>query len=208
MMEKMFNELPAQRVLHERDTVLVQQFCDGLHWHNVVLIGPELNGYYWEPLGSALGTRSLVRKAFDSAAPAGWTLESIPFQLQADGHSCGDWAHYFRCRVLDYVARDSFEMVTHTPEFPTFLLGEMRDLTPLKGSARVEAGRHQRRIARKRRDELRELLRFHAKLGLLEYGETLLTDFTPPGEATSTRNISDYDDAMWGDDKFHPIHLG
>ena len=105
------------------------------------------------------------------------------------------------------MARDSFELA-HTPEFPTFLLGELSDLTPLRGSARVAADRHHRHIARKRRDKLRELLRFCAKLGVLEYGETLLTDFTTPGEATPTRNISDYDDPMWGDDEFHPIDLG
>ena len=209
LMAKIFEERSALRVLQEQEQVLVQQFCDGCHWHNLVLIGPERIAYYWEPLGTALSARSPVRTAFFKAAPAGWTLQSIRFKLQAYGHSCGDWSHYFRCRVLAYVARDSFELDGHEGEFPAFLLGEeMHDLTLLTGSARTEAERQQRRIARRLRDKLRELLRFCANMEVLEYGETLLTDFTADGQLTSTRTIIDCDQALPGDSEFHSIYTG
>ena len=80
----------------------MQQFCSGLHWHNLAIIGPEQLGYYWEPKGSQMAFAAIER-AFQRAAPVGWKLESITLELQADGHSCGDWAHYFRGRVLEYV---------------------------------------------------------------------------------------------------------
>ena len=101
LVPSMFTERPALRTMTERESVLIQQFCDGIHWHNIVLIGPEQKAYYWEPTGKPLAGRSEIRKAFDAAAPNGWTFESISLELQADGHSCGDWAHYFRCRVCE-----------------------------------------------------------------------------------------------------------
>ena len=104
-----FSERPALRVLHERASVLIQQFCELLHWHNIVLIGPEQRAYHWEPFGASKGRRDPIFTAFASVAPPGWTLESIRVQLQADGHSCGDWAHYFRCRALAYVWRPGYK---------------------------------------------------------------------------------------------------
>jgi hypothetical protein len=97
----MFTERPAVRTLMQGESVLIQQYCECLHWHNFVLFGPEQKAYYWEPLGKPLPGRSLIKTAFDAAAAEGWTLESITLELQADGHSCGDWAHYFRCRVCE-----------------------------------------------------------------------------------------------------------
>jgi len=47
------------------------------------------------PFGSILRLRHPIHSEFPKAALAGWTLESIPLKAQADGHSCGDWAHYF-----------------------------------------------------------------------------------------------------------------
>ena len=104
----MFAGRKAQRVLLEQKALLVQQYCHNLHWYNLVLIGPERRAYYWEPYGSPLAGRSAICEAFYKAAPSGWTLDSIRVQLQptSDLHSCGDWAHYFRCCVLAYAASE------------------------------------------------------------------------------------------------------
>ena len=92
----------------------------------MALIGPELTVFYWESKGSSLSGRDPIRSAFDEAAPNGWSLISITLQLQAtsDGHSCGDWAHWFRCRVLAYVAEG--KVGSHT--FPEFLQAELSNL--------------------------------------------------------------------------------
>ena len=102
--------------MHESSSALIQQFCDGVHWHNLALMGPECTAYYWEPKGTPLNRRSPIHSAFCFAVPAvrsaledaapGWHFECILLELQADGHSCGDWAHYFRCRVLAYAATE------------------------------------------------------------------------------------------------------
>ena len=95
--------------------------------------------------------------------PAGgdWTLDVIPARLQADGHSCGDWAHYFRCRVLAYVANG-----LGSCSFPSFLVSsEMRNLQGLSGTALADAEKHQRLVATQRRDALRKLLRAAARSG-------------------------------------------
>ena len=95
------------------------------------------------------------------AAGGGWTLEAIPARLQADGHSCGDWAHYFRCRVLAYVANG-----LGSCSFPSSLVSsEMRNLQGLKGTGLADAEKHQRLVATQRRDALRELLRAAARSG-------------------------------------------
>ena len=78
LVPSVFAERPALRVLHDKASVLVQQFCDGCHWHNLVLFGPEQRAYYWEPMGSSLGGRHAIKAAFERAAPSGWELESIP----------------------------------------------------------------------------------------------------------------------------------
>ena len=63
LVPSMFTERPALRTMTERESVLIQQFCDGIHWHNIVLIGPEQKAYYWEPTGKPLAGRSEIRKA-------------------------------------------------------------------------------------------------------------------------------------------------
>ena len=35
---QIFRQRPAQRVLHQQQSCLGQQFCDGIHWHNIVLL--------------------------------------------------------------------------------------------------------------------------------------------------------------------------
>eukprot|EP00966_Prymnesium_polylepis_P071295 1656409-Prymnesium_polylepis.1 len=56
------------------ESVLIQQYCECLHWHNFVLFGPEQKAYYWEPLGKPLPGRSLIKTAFDAAAAEGPTV--------------------------------------------------------------------------------------------------------------------------------------
>ena len=90
-----------------------------------------------------MASRHEIRVAFDAAAPAGWTLVSIQLKLQADGHSCGDWAHYFRCRVLAYAA----EQKVRTCTFPAFLQAELPNLRLLRGTRLTEAECRQRRFA-------------------------------------------------------------
>lgn len=62
MVQSIFSQRPALRVLHEGDrgSVLIQQFCGDLHWHNLVLFGPEKKAYYWDPLGRALPKRHKI----------------------------------------------------------------------------------------------------------------------------------------------------
>ena len=121
-----------------------------------------------------------IRTAFEAAAPNGWTLETIAVKLQADGHSCGDWAHYFRCRVLAYVA-DPTKLGTCT--FPAFLLtAEMRDLRGLRGTAKLQAEQHQRLVATGLRDALRQLLRAGATQGALPW------QHRPEGQWFGTRH--------------------
>ena len=40
LVPRMFEQRPALRTLLEQENVLIQQYCDGLHWHNLVLFGP------------------------------------------------------------------------------------------------------------------------------------------------------------------------
>ena len=174
-----FTRARGERVLQQRGCAVIQQFCDGCHWHNLVLIGPEARAYYWDPLhANALPRRSPIRVAFDAAAPDGWEFESIYFQAQADGHSCGDWSDFFRCRVLAYMA-DSALVGTRT--FPAFLVQGLTNIKPLRGTARSSAESSQRRIARLRRDALRYLLRAAAQRGALKWGEVRVEDFTRIG---------------------------
>ena len=81
-------------------------------------------------------------------------------QAHADGHSCGNWAHYFCCRVLAYAA-DPTRLGPCT--FPAYLSAGLRDLKRLKGGVRADAEKHQRRLATQRRDELQALLRDAAR---------------------------------------------
>ena len=182
-----FAQRPARRVIERKDSVLIQQFCDGVHWHNLALMGPECTAYYWEPKGTPLNRRSPIHSAFCFAVPAarialedaapGWHFECILLELQADGHSCGDWAHYFRCRVLEYAADDA---LLGSRTFAAFLLSGipgMTNLRGLSGTRRTQAAGQQRRIARRRRDELRALLRVAAQQNKLPWGSVQLEDF-------------------------------
>jgi hypothetical protein len=82
MVPKMFSERPAQRIFREGTGALIQQFCGGMHWHNLALVGPEKICYYWEPYGKALSRRSPEFAAFSAAAPDDWALVSITVELQ------------------------------------------------------------------------------------------------------------------------------
>lgn len=163
------------------------EFCDGVHWHNLALVGPERVMYYWEPTGSKLGDRDAISTAFECAAPGGWDIVSIPLRLQADGHSCGDWAHWFRCRVHEYVA-DETQMGKCT--FPEFLRGDLLNLRGLRGTQLTDAESRHRRFARRRRDALRELLRDAARRGALPWGEAQLDAFVP-GAQQQERTVVD-----------------
>ena len=93
-------------------------------------------------------------------------------ELQADGYSCGNWSHYFRCRMLAYVA-DSAQLGTCS--FAMFLIGDdLRDLHSVPRVERVQAGRKHRRFAQRRRDALRSLLLSAAQRGELPHGRTRL----------------------------------
>jgi hypothetical protein len=93
-------------------------------------------------------------------------------ELQADGYSCGNWSHYFRCRMLAYVA-DSAQLGTRS--FAMFLIGDdLRDLHSVPRVERVQAGRKHRRFAQRRRDALRSLLLSAAQRGELPHGRTRL----------------------------------
>ena len=45
-------------MLEKKKGVIIQQFCDGLHWHNLVLFGPEARAYYWDPFGTPDGAKA------------------------------------------------------------------------------------------------------------------------------------------------------
>ena len=199
LIPKMFSQRPAQRVLHECSSALIQQYCDRMHWHNLGLVGPEKRCYHWEPYGKALPRRSPEFSAFRAAAPAGWELVSITAELQADGHSCGDWSHHFRCCMLKYVA-DPAQLGTRS--FATFLLrDDLRDLHSVSHAERAQAERTQRRFAQKRRDALRSLLLSAAQRGALPHGRTHLTDFDSSGKVIPTIFIN-LDEDLPGDDEF------
>ena len=107
-------------------------------------------------------------------ADSGWTLETIPVKLQADGHSCGDWAHYFRCRVLAYAAEQLGDS-----SFPQYLASdEMRDLAGLRGTPCRDAERHQRLVATQRRHALRKLLCAACRRQRRSYACAPLTHYT------------------------------
>lgn len=188
-----FGHRPVTHLFQQRDRVLIQQFCGGCHWHNLCLIGPECRAYYWEPMAkNTLSSRHPIRTAFNNAAPDGWQLECIALQAQADGHSCGDWAHYFRTRVLRYAADDS---LIGTGTFVDFLAQGLINLMTLRGSGRQTAERSQRRIARQLRDALRTLLRSAAQKGALPWGDVRLDDFAADGSASSPVTVDlDEDD--------------
>ena len=195
-----FGQRPATRVFQQRDRVLIQQFCGGCHWHNLCLIGPECRAYYWEPMAkNTLNSRHPIRTAFNNVAPDGWQLECIALQAQADGHSCGDWAHYFRTRVLRYAADDS---LIGTGTFADFLAQGLINLMTLRGSARQTAERSQRRIARQLRDALRTLLRGAAQKGLLPWGDSQLEDFTSDGTVAHPIDLESLDESIEGNEGF------
>eukprot|EP00966_Prymnesium_polylepis_P333196 7388670-Prymnesium_polylepis.1 len=176
--------------MQEQKSVLLLQYCEDLHWHNLVLMGPEAErkAYYWEPMhGATLATRSRIRAAFDDAAPDGWELVSIPLAVQSDGYSCGDWAHYFCCRVMEYVALHdvvSWHAMMYgigSNNFPEFLQDALVNLKSVRGSEKAAAEKANNQFATKRRDALRTLLRGAARRGVLPWGESRLSDFQMSG---------------------------
>ena len=70
LVPNIFAERPALRVLQEAQAALIQQYCDGVHWHNLALVGPERRCYYWDPTGKALTSRSAVRLLCSSSSSA------------------------------------------------------------------------------------------------------------------------------------------
>ena len=174
------------------EAVVIVQYCNGLHWFNLAIIGPERNVYHWDPFGKKLEGRHPIRSAFESATAAqGWQFTSLPIKLQADGHSCGDWAHYFRSRVLAYVADDAAR------DFASFLADGMTNLLlPRRNSPELrQAEQRQRHIARERRDALRTLLRRAYRLDALPFGARSID---AKGRALSTVNFIDLDEELAG----------
>ena len=66
----------------------------------------------------------------------------------------------------------------------------------VRGNARKEAERHQRHIARQRRDALRELLRAGSRRGVLPWGQTRMADFAIEGEVVGDANFIDLDEEL------------
>ena len=125
-------------------------------------------------------------------------------RLHLDGHSCGNWAHFFYGRVLAYAA-DSVQLGSCT--FPAYLGAGLRDFKGLEGGVRADAEQHQRRLATQRSDELRELLRELARSGSLPWGKhARLADFVEEGVVEEPTFI-ERDEDLFGDDEFNPILL-
>jgi hypothetical protein len=217
MVPSIFQQRPALRVLQECKSILIQPFCDGLHWHNLALHGPERTAYYWEPMGSSLNRRGAIYAAFEAAALSGWKLESITLELQADGHSCGDWAHWFRCRVLAYAALDVEPMeaeggsaVRGHSTFEAFLRNlpsGVTNLRSVRGPSKRAADIANNRFITARRDALRELLRGAVRKRLTLSGEARVEAFTQDGASAKGQVFIDLDEDLAGDSTFNPIML-
>ena len=96
-----------------------------------------------------------------------------------------------------------------TCTFPALLVGEgMQDLSKVRPASRAPAERQQRRIARRRRDALRELLRRAARLGALPWGKVHIADFSESGEVLTTADaFVNLDEDLPGDSEFNSINL-
>ena len=208
-----FTQRGGQRTLNKCDCVLLQQFCDGVHWHNLALIGPQKLAVHWEPMGSDIHARAspvaAVRRAFESAPKAdGWRLVSVRMDVQSDGYQCGPWAHWFRGRLYEYcssaeaMAGGSFEDFLRASE-------GVRALDGLKGrAARAEAGEANTLLMHEERVRLRALLRAAARQGKLPWEDAKGLAFVPEGATRGEEeDLAEHDEMLEGDDEFHPIVL-
>lgn len=197
----------------QRPKVVLQQFCDGVHWHNLALIGPQKLAVHWEPMGSDIHARAspvaAVRRAFESAPKAdGWRLVSMRMDVQSDGYQCGPWAHWFRGRLYEYcssaeaMAGGSFEGFLRASE-------GVRALDGLKGrAARAEAGEANTLLMHEERVRLRALLRAAARQGKLPWEDAKGLAFVPEGATRGEEeDLAEHDEMLEGDDEFHPIVL-
>ena len=160
-----------------------------MHWHTLVLFGPTRKGYLWEPATLELtGTqRRSIYEAFAAAPKAeGWTLESITLHLQDDGYHCGPWAHWCRCRALDYASQVMGGDLD--PGFAHFLASSegIQPMDELSGVAKRRAGKANGALMealRGGRGKLSVLLRSaHAK-GLLPWEYARHDEFRAEGTA-------------------------
>ena len=155
-----------------------------VHWHTLVLFGPTRKAYLWEPATLPLTTpqRRAIDKAFEAAPKAaGWTLESIKLHLQDDGYHCGPWAHWCRCRALEYATQamggDDDRGFAH------FLASSegVQPMDDLSGMAKRRAGKDNGALMEALRGKLSVLLRTaHAK-GLLPWACALHDEFRAEG---------------------------
>ena len=125
--------------------------------------------------------------------------------VQSDGYSCGDWAHWFRCRLLQYVAMGDDDDCIHggvgSQTFPELLRGDLTNLCSLRGVALGEAERANNSFAMQRRDAMRTLLRAAARKGALPWGTTRLVDFSQDADkASASVAFIDLDEDLEGDD--------
>lgn len=114
---QLFGEPTAQKALASKSLTIVQQYCDGMHWHNLAIIGPTAQIVMWEPFGSRLGDRDAIMIAAKKAAAKAsssdkwgrtWKVKVLTLKLQDDGYQCGVWSHYFRGRIYAYVYDGTF----------------------------------------------------------------------------------------------------
>ena len=151
-----------------------------------MLFGPTRKAYLWEPATLELTKtqRRAIEDAFAAAPKAeGWTLEVIKLHLQDDGYHCGPWAHWCRCRALEYAAQcmggDDDRGFAH------FLASSegVQPMDELSGVAKRRAGKANGALMEALRGKLSVLLRTaHAK-GLLPWACALHDEFRAEGTA-------------------------
>ena len=114
MVPQLFGEPTAQKALASKSLTIVQQYCDGMHWHNLAIIGPTAQIVMWEPFGSRLGDRDAIMIAAKKAAAKAsssdkwgrtWKVKVLTLKLQDDGYQCGVWSHYFRGLIYGRLRR-------------------------------------------------------------------------------------------------------
>ena len=82
----------------------------------------------------------------------------------------------------------------------------MQDLRKVRALDRKPAGQQQRRVARRLRDALRELLHSAAWLGALPWGMVHIASFAASGKVQPAQFV-DLDEEVDGDSKLNPINL-
>ena len=207
-----FRQRGGQRVLQLCDCVMVQQVCDGAHWHNVALIGPQRLAVHWEPFGTSIFSRThplaRVRDAFDAAPKAtGWQLVSVKLNLQSDGYQCGPWAHWFRRRLFAYCADDELMSKQSFAEY----LSTSPGISPLGAlrnrREREAAGAANTAFMHEERVRLRWLLRAAAREDALPYEHPLQDAFRRAGAAAAARaDAVVLDEGLEGDENYFDLY--